>query len=113
MTIIDRYVLRQFIKTFLICFLSLTGLYVVFDAFTNLENFSNSAGEQANLAALLVSYYAYRSLFFFDLTAPMLTLTAAMFTVTWLRRHNEMTALLAAGVSRMRSSNRSSSLRLS
>ena len=39
MTIIDRYLLRQFLQTFLICYLSLTGLYIVFDAFTNLEDF--------------------------------------------------------------------------
>ena len=39
MRIIDRYILRQFVQTFLFCFLSLTGLYVVFGAFTNLDSF--------------------------------------------------------------------------
>ena len=38
MRIIDRYVLRQFVKTFLICYLSMTGLYIVFDVvYTPLE----------------------------------------------------------------------------
>ena len=36
MAIIDRYLLRQFVKTFVICYVSLTGLYIVFDAFTML-----------------------------------------------------------------------------
>ena len=32
----------------------------------------------------------------------MISLIAAMFTVTWIQRHNEMTALMAAGISRVR-----------
>ena len=43
MNIIDRYLLRQFLQNFVICFLSLTGVYVVFDAFTNLEAFMSFA----------------------------------------------------------------------
>ena len=39
MKIIDRYLLKQFIHVFAICFISLTGLYVVLDAFSNLDNF--------------------------------------------------------------------------
>ena len=101
--IIDRYMLRQFIQTFAICFVSLTGLYIVFDAFTNLEKFIECAEKnQIGLFSLIASFYSYRVLFFFDLTAGMLALTAAMFTITWIQRHNEMTALLAAGISRIR-----------
>ena len=43
-------------------------------------------------------YYAYRALSFFDSTSHILTLIAAMFTVTWIQRHNELTALEAAGI---------------
>lgn len=101
--IIDRYMLRQFIQTFAICFVSLTGLYIVFDAFTNLEKFIECAEKnQIGLFPLIAGFYAYRVLFFFDLTAGMLALTAAMFTITWIQRHNEMTALMAAGISRIR-----------
>ena len=35
--IIDRYILHSFFKKLLIAFVSLTGLYVVLDAFTNTE----------------------------------------------------------------------------
>ncbi|NLE37436.1 MAG: YjgP/YjgQ family permease [Pirellulaceae bacterium] len=102
MRIIDRYILRQFVQTFLICFVSLVGLYVVFDAFTNLESFLKAAGDKGGLLGIIVSYYAYQSLAFFDMTAGILALIAAMFTITWLQRHNEMTALMAAGVPRFR-----------
>ena len=39
--IIDRYMLRQFVQTFLICFFSLNGLFVVIDGMGNLEEFIN------------------------------------------------------------------------
>ncbi len=102
MGIIDRYLLRQFVQTFLICYLSLTGIYVVFDAFTNLEAFLQCAERAGGLAGLMGRYYVFRAIFFFDRTAALLTLISAMFTVTWIRRHNELTALMSAGISRVR-----------
>lgn len=102
MTIIDRYLLRQFIQTFVICYFSLAGLYVVFDAFTNLEEFLHCAEKGGGLFSLLGSYYGYQAILFFDRTSGLLALVAAMFTVSWLQSHNEMTALLAAGISRIR-----------
>jgi len=102
MTIIDRYLLRQFTKTFLICFLSLLGLYVVFDAFTNLESFLRIADKQGGLPKVLGQYYASHAILFFDRTVGLVNLAAAMFTVTWIQRHNELVALMAAGISRVR-----------
>jgi len=100
--ILDRYLLRQFFQAFVICFVSLTGLYIVFDAFTNLEEFLRCAEKGGGLFSLMGSHYAYQSIVFFDRTAGLLTLVAAMFTVSWIQRHNELTALLSAGISRIR-----------
>lgn len=102
MKIIDRYLLRQFVQTFLICFLSLTGLYIVFDAFTNLDSFLRFAEKQGSLMGVLGRYYGCRSIMFFDRTLGLLTLTSAMFTITWIQRHQELTALMAAGISKVR-----------
>lgn len=103
MRIIDRYMLRQFVQVFLICFLSLTGLYVVIDGFGNLEEFIEYAKlKHANVLAVMGEYYAYRTLSFFETTSGILTLISAMFTVTWIQRHNELTALQAAGISKGR-----------
>ena len=43
MRIVDRYVLGCFLRSYLICLVSLIGLYVVIDAFTNLDEFSEDA----------------------------------------------------------------------
>ena len=98
LTIIDRYMLRQFVQTFVICFISLTGLYIVIDGFANLEEFIIYAQKKGSLLTVMGEYYAYRTLSFFDTTSALLTLISAMFTVTWIQRHNELTALEAAGI---------------
>jgi lipopolysaccharide export system permease protein len=101
-TIIDRYMLRQFLQVLMICFLSLAGLYIVIDGFGHLDHFVDYADKHGSLLATIGQYYAYRSLAFFDWMSGILALVAAMFTVTWIQRHHEMTALLAAGIPRLR-----------
>jgi lipopolysaccharide export system permease protein len=102
MRIIDRYLLRQFIQTFLICFLSLIGLFIVFDLCTNLETFLDCGKKSGSTVQFIVQYYSYKTILFFDQFSGMLAMIAAMFTVSWIQRHQEMTALMAAGVSRVR-----------
>src|SRR3954469_4555492 len=101
-TIIDRYMLRQFVQVLIICLLSLIGLYIVIDAFSHLDHFIDYAGKHGSLVKIMGTYYAYRGIAFFDRTSGVLTLIAVMFTVTWIQRHQEMTALLAAGITRTR-----------
>ncbi len=101
-TIIDRYMLRQFVQVLIICLLSLIGLYIVIDAFSHLDHFIDYAGKHGSLLKIMGAYYAYRGIAFFDRTSGVLTLIAVMFTVTWIQRHHEMTALLAAGITRTR-----------
>jgi lipopolysaccharide export system permease protein len=101
MSIIDRYLLRQYLQNFLICFLSLTGIFVIFDVFTNLEAFMSLAKGVA-LVKIMASFYAVQSLYFFDRISPLLVLMSAMFTMAWIQRHHELTALMSAGISRIR-----------
>jgi len=101
-TIIDRYMLRQFLQVLAICFLSLAGLYIVIDAFNHLDHFVDFADTYGSLLATMGKFYAYRSLAFFDWMSGTMALVAAMFTVTWIQRHHEMTALMAAGIPRLR-----------
>jgi lipopolysaccharide export system permease protein len=100
--IVDRYLLREFVQTFLICFISLMGLFVVIDGFTKLDEFIAHSQKQGSLLTVMGEFYAYRALSFFDSTGHLLTLIAAMFTMTWIQRHNEMTALESAGISKSR-----------
>jgi lipopolysaccharide export system permease protein len=99
MLLFDRYLLLRFFRTLLICFVSVAGLFVVIDVFTNLEEFIALAESHGGMLPVLLGYYGPRVAWIFDRTGPFVVLLAAMFTVAWLHRSNEMTALFAAGVS--------------
>jgi lipopolysaccharide export system permease protein len=101
-TVIDRYLTRQFLRAFLIFLVSFTGLFIVIDAFSNLDEFITYGERLGNLAGVLAEYYGYRALTFFNMTSGVVALIAAMFTVTGFQRSNEMTALMAAGIAKRR-----------
>jgi lipopolysaccharide export system permease protein len=102
MRIIDRYLLGQFFRTFLIFFLSLTGLVIIFDLFANLDEYLRCGKKTGGVLTLLAQYYGVHIFGLFDRINALLTLISVMFTVTWIQRHNEMTALMSAGISRLR-----------
>lgn len=99
--ILDRYILWMFVKVLGIMFLSLTGLYVVIDAFANLEEFITH-GQDQGMFAILADYYGPRVLQFFDRMGPVIVLLSAISAITWLLQRNELTAIMAGGVSKGR-----------
>lgn len=103
MFIIDRYVGWLFLRVVAICFCSLAGLYVVIDFMSNFEEF-NTLGRKLpqGMFGVVVEYYSPRVLRFFDYTAGLLAMVAGVFAVTWLQRTQELTALMAAGVTHAR-----------
>ena len=75
----------------------MTGLFIVIDAFGNLEEFiAHGENQEGGLIRVLAEYYGARTLTFFDRTSALLALVAAMFVVSWLQKTNEFTALMAA-----------------
>lgn len=100
MTILDRYLLQLYGKVLIVSFVSLAGLYVVIDGFNNLDEFL-SYGKRHSLgtAGVLLEYYGPRLLQFFDQVAGLLAMLASIFVLTVVSRANELTAILAAGVS--------------
>ena len=102
MTTIDRYILRLFGKVLLVCFGSLAGLYIVLETFNNLEEFLELGEKGGGLVKVLQGYFAPRIFSLFDRTSSLLALLAAIFTLTWLQKTNELTAIMAGGISRFR-----------
>jgi lipopolysaccharide export system permease protein len=102
MTIIDRYVLRLFLKVLVVCFVSFTGLFIIVDAFGNLEEFLDFGAKRGSLLLVFVEYYGARTLSFFDRTSSLLALISSMFVLTWMQRSNELTAVMSGGVPKMR-----------
>ncbi len=102
MTILDRYMLRQFFRVFLMVFVSLLGIFVIADFVGNLADFIDYDAPNGSLGRTLASYYGARVPWFFDIAGRNVAVLASVMTIAWMQKQNELTALLAAGVSRWR-----------
>lgn len=102
MTRIDRYILLLYCRVFAVCFITLSGLLIIAQVFTNLDEFIQYGKVKGGLLRALADYYGPALLAIFDRTCGLLVLLSSMFVIAWLYRTNEMTALLAAGISKSR-----------
>jgi lipopolysaccharide export system permease protein len=102
MRILDRERCWDFFKAYFICFFSLVCLYVVIDAFTNLDEFTEVSPSVLGAVARMARYYSVRTSVFYDQLCGVITMMAAIFTVTWLQKNNQLLAMLAAGISAKR-----------
>ncbi|WP_435005913.1 LptF/LptG family permease [Tundrisphaera lichenicola] len=99
MWILDRERYWSFLKAYSICFVALVGLYVVIDAFSNLDEFAEWAESTPNLLYNMGRYYLIKMSLIYDQISGVITMMAAIFTVTWMQKNNELLAMLAAGIS--------------
>lgn len=100
--IADRYIFWKFFRIFALCYVALVGIYVVFDLFTNFDEFAKAKVSSFRLATAIAEYYFVNSFVFVDMIFPFLTLLAAMAAISMMARQNEVIALLATGVSPVR-----------
>lgn len=96
-TTLDRMILLSFFRSYAIVATSLLSLYVVLDLFTNIDTFGKS-GNIAGITKHIVGYYSAQIVLIFDRLAESITLLAAMFTVAWMQRSNELLPQLSAGI---------------
>lgn len=101
MTILDRYLLFLFLRTFTVCFLSFTGLYVVIHLFSNLDELS-ALSQESSWSQLMMDFYGPRVAEMFGKTAPVLALVAGIFSISILQRNRELTAIEAGGITKQR-----------
>jgi lipopolysaccharide export system permease protein len=99
MTLIDRYLLTGYFKAWFVCFVSLVSLYVVIDLFNKVDEFIDASEQTGmSLPEIVGSYYAFQMVPIFDRLCSVIMLLAAMFTIAWMQRNNELIPLLSAGV---------------
>ena len=95
MKILDRYIMGQFLKIFLICVLGVPFLFQVIDLTDRLDNFLSDGVGQSQV----VAFYFYQLPYQMMLAFPIACLLAAVFTVSRMTRHFEVTAAKAGGIS--------------
>ncbi len=99
MHLMDRLLTRGYVKSYLVCLVSLISLYIVVDLFTNIDDFTEHHHGLAPVLKHIATYYGFKIARIFDLLCEAIVLLAAMFTVAWMQRSNELIPLLSAGVS--------------
>jgi len=100
MTTLDRYILRAFLTNYVIALAVMIGLYVVLDLFVNLDEFTQI--EQATVVDTflrIVDYYSYNLFLYFSQLSGVILVVAACFTLGRFHRTNQLTAIMASGVS--------------
>jgi lipopolysaccharide export system permease protein len=100
--LLDRMLTASYVKAYVICLVSMLSLYVVVDLFMHLDDFAESQKGLLPVLLRIGQFYGIRITQIFDRLCEAVVLLAAMFTVAWIQRNNEILPLLSAGVSTRR-----------
>jgi len=95
MKILDRYLTREYIRTFLILMASLSVVFIVIDIIDNLPRLMRHGASLDQT----VLYYLLRLPYLIILTAPVTMLLTGLFLMNSLAKYNESVAIRAAGIS--------------
>lgn len=98
MRILDRYISREFIKTFLLIMVSLVALYLIVDFFERLRMFLSRDATVFQV----VSYFFFTIPMIVTQMLPVSFLLAALITFAILSKNSEITAIRANGISLFR-----------
>jgi len=100
MSVLDRYIIKEFTKIFLLIILSLAGLYLIVDFFERIRMFLSN---DATLYQIL-SYFFFEFPMILSLMLPVSVLLASLLTFAILSKNSEIIAMKANGVSLYRTS---------
>src|SRR6266404_1377126 len=95
MRLLDRYLLREMLLPLGFCLCGFLLLWIFSDIFTELEEFQRSKLHAGDVA----EYYLVITPEFLVTVLPIALLLALLYTLTNHSRHNEITAMRAAGLS--------------
>jgi lipopolysaccharide export system permease protein len=95
MRLLARYLLRECLLALSVCFSAFLMLWISIDLINELHGFQENKMRGGDILA----YYFYKTPEFLPLAIPMALLIALLYALTNHARHNEITAIRAAGVS--------------
>lgn len=97
-TIFDRYLFKRYAHVFGITFLALFGLFVIIDAFTNVDEFLSRHSSSLSMLAHMLRFYAFRGCQFFLMVGGTVTVISAVVVFSLVQRHGELNPILSAGI---------------
>lgn len=96
----DRFLLRSFLHTFVVCFVATFGLFVVIDMFENLDELTalNKNAGMISLLKLIATLYGFKCVLFLYQAGALLMVISVMTVLIMLQRSGELHPLLASGI---------------
>src|SRR3989442_4414851 len=98
MRLLDRYLLRELLVPLGYCLSGFLIFWVAFNLFSEMGEFQDNKLHGGDI----LQYYVMRVPEFLVIVLPIALLLALLYTLTSLARHQEITAIRAAGVSMWR-----------
>lgn len=95
MKILDRYIIRQFLLTFLFGLAAFILIFLVIDLMEKLDDFIDANVE----TAVILEYYVHFTPEIIKLMTPVAMLLAALFVTGRIAQQNELAAIKSSGVS--------------
>ena len=95
-TIIDRYIIRKFIGTYLMALLLIIAIVIIFDISEKIDDFVD---KKAPLQAIIFNYYANFIPYFVNMFSPLFVFITVIFFTSKMAANTEITAILAGGIS--------------
>lgn len=98
MTLLDRYLFKQFAYHFILLVAALISIYLLIDVFERLDNFQERQVE----ASLIFSYFLAKTPVIYDQLAPVCLLLAGIITLGMMMNRLELQTINAGGISKAR-----------
>ncbi len=95
-TIIDRYIIRKFIGTYLMALLLIIAIVIIFDISEKIDDFVD---KKAPLQAIVFNYYANFVPYFVNMFSALFVFITVIFFTSKMAANTEITAILAGGIS--------------
>lgn len=99
MKTLDRYIIRSFLWSTLLLLVAMLALRITVDLFLNMDEFMEDKTSFLETLRHISTYYAYQTLIYLVELGGSVILVAASFTMARMNHTNELTAMLASGVS--------------
>ena len=94
--ILDRYIVRKFIGTYLVIILIFTTIIIIFDVSERINDFVDN---NVPLKEIIIDYYCSFVPFLINMFSPLFVFISVIFFTTRLASHSEIVAILAGGIS--------------
>ena len=94
--ILDKYIFKKFILTFIIAILLIIGIVIIFDISEKIEQFVTN---QAPLRAIIFDYYVNWVPYFMNMFSPLFVFLTVIFFTSKMAANSEIIAILSSGVS--------------